>query len=159
MTYRIKEIRILENFVVSVIFQDGVEKEYDVKTLFEKYPQFAAFKTTPQLFSMAKIEVGGCAIVWNDELDLAAGEIWANGIETGQVHKVDIFSELGAKLTKAREREGITQNELAQKVNIYQGDISKIERGTANPSVRTLQRLAEGMGMRLKIEFERCRNE
>ena len=34
-----------------------------------------------------------------------------------------------------------------------QTDISKLERGNGNPSLRTLQRLAAGMGMRIKIEF------
>ena len=34
-----------------------------------------------------------------------------------------------------------------------QGDISKIERGNANPSLRTLQRLARGMKMTLRLEF------
>ncbi len=32
-------------------------------------------------------------------------------------------------------------------------DISKLENGTRNPSVNLLKRLAEGMGMALKIEF------
>ena len=32
-------------------------------------------------------------------------------------------------------------------------DISKIERGNANPSLRTLQRLARGMKMTLRLEF------
>jgi transcriptional regulator with XRE-family HTH domain len=32
-------------------------------------------------------------------------------------------------------------------------DIEKIEKGNANPSVRTLQRLAAGMDMNVKIEF------
>ena len=48
---------------------------------------------------------------------------------------------------------GMTQKELAEITGIAQGDISKLERGSANPSIRTLQRLAKGMGMILKIEF------
>ena len=36
---------------------------------------------------------------------------------------------------------------------VAQGDISKLERRSANPSIRTLKRLAKGMGMVLKIEF------
>ena len=53
----------------------------------------------------------------------------------------------------ARRSAGITQKELANRTGIAQGDISKLERGNANPSVKTLLRLAEGMGMNLKIEF------
>lgn len=159
MTHRIKEVKALENFVVSVIFQDGVEKEYDVKQLFSVFPQFQVFETESSLFKEVTVDVGGCGISWNDELDLAAEEVWDNGVETSVIHKVDILAEIGVNLTKARDVVGITQKELAEKTHIYQGDISKIERGSANPSVKTLQRLAEGMGMRVKIEFvveERC---
>lgn len=53
----------------------------------------------------------------------------------------------------ARRQSGLTQKQLAEKTGIAQGDISKLENGSANPSVRTLLRLADGMGMRLKIEF------
>lgn len=53
----------------------------------------------------------------------------------------------------ARRQSGLTQKQLAERTGIAQGDISKLENGSANPSVRTLLRLADGMGMRLKIEF------
>ena len=47
----------------------------------------------------------------------------------------------------------ITQKELAERTGINQADISKLENGTRNPSVNLLKRLADGMGMMLKIEF------
>jgi predicted transcriptional regulator len=53
----------------------------------------------------------------------------------------------------ARERQGITQKELASRTGIAQADISKLENGNANPSIKTLKRLASGLGCRLKIEF------
>ncbi len=53
----------------------------------------------------------------------------------------------------ARQKSGMTQKELSERTGIAQGDISKIERGNANPSIRTLQRLAAGMGMVMRIEF------
>jgi DNA-binding XRE family transcriptional regulator len=53
----------------------------------------------------------------------------------------------------ARKKSGITQKELAEKTGMSQGDISKIERGNANPSLNTLKRLAAGMNMRLRLEF------
>ena len=53
----------------------------------------------------------------------------------------------------ARQKSGMTQKELAERTGIAQADISKLEHGNANPSIRTLQRLAKGMGMVLKIEF------
>ena len=53
----------------------------------------------------------------------------------------------------ARQASGLTQQQLATRTGINQADISKLENGSANPSLRTLQRLAAGMGMNLKIEF------
>ncbi len=53
----------------------------------------------------------------------------------------------------ARQSAGLTQKELSERTGIAQGDISKLENGNANPSIRTLQRLASGMDMTLKVEF------
>ena len=53
----------------------------------------------------------------------------------------------------ARKESGLTQKQLSERTGIAQADISKLERGNANPSLRTLQRLAAGMGMNVKIEF------
>ena len=54
----------------------------------------------------------------------------------------------------ARKSSGLTQKQLAQRTGIAQSDISKLENGNANPSLKTLQRLADGMGMKLKISFQ-----
>ena len=56
-------------------------------------------------------------------------------------------------IIEARTSQNITQKELAERTGINQADISKLENGTRNPSVNLLKRLAEGMGMALKIEF------
>lgn len=53
----------------------------------------------------------------------------------------------------ARKETGLTQKELAARSGIAQGDISKLENGNANPSIRTLKRLATAMGKTLRIEF------
>lgn len=53
----------------------------------------------------------------------------------------------------ARISKNMTQKELAERTGINQADISKIENGTRNPSLKLLQRIAEGMDMMLKIEF------
>ncbi len=52
-----------------------------------------------------------------------------------------------------RAAKGITQKELADITGINQADISKLENGNGNPSLRTLERIARGLDMRLKLEF------
>ncbi|MBQ9070818.1 MAG: helix-turn-helix transcriptional regulator [Clostridia bacterium] len=52
-----------------------------------------------------------------------------------------------------RNEKSMTQKQLADITGIPQADISRLENGNANPSLKTLQRLANGMGMKLKLEF------
>ena len=56
-------------------------------------------------------------------------------------------------LVDARISRNMTQQQLADCTGINQADISKLENGTRNPSIKLLKRLAEGMDMVLKIEF------
>ncbi len=57
-------------------------------------------------------------------------------------------------LIDARAQAGLTQQQLSARTGIAQSDISKFENGNGNPSLKTLRRLAAGMGMRLSIQFE-----
>jgi ribosome-binding protein aMBF1 (putative translation factor) len=61
--------------------------------------------------------------------------------------------EIVRAMINARNDLGLTQKQLASRTGITQSDISKLENANANPSLQTLKRLAEGMGMRLKLEF------
>ena len=56
-------------------------------------------------------------------------------------------------MVDARISQNLTQKELAERAGINQADISKLENGTRNPSLKLLKRLADGMGMTLKLEF------
>ena len=56
-------------------------------------------------------------------------------------------------IVDARTSQNLTQKELAERTGINQADISKLENGTRNPSLKLLQRLADGLGMDLKIQF------
>ena len=47
-----------------------------------------------------------------------------------------------------------TKEQLSKKSGIPQSFISLIENGKANPSIKVLKKLAEGLGMRLIIDFE-----
>ena len=56
-------------------------------------------------------------------------------------------------LLDGRKEKNLTQKQLSELTGINQGDISKIEKGIANPSIKTIQRLANGLDMNVKIEF------
>ena len=61
--------------------------------------------------------------------------------------------ELISSLIDARKLNHVTQKQLADATGIAQSDISKIEDGSGNPTIKILKRLADGLGMNLKIEF------
>jgi len=56
-------------------------------------------------------------------------------------------------IIEARTASNLTQKELAERTGIAQTEISRIENGSRNPSIKLLQRLADGMGMILNISF------
>lgn len=58
----------------------------------------------------------------------------------------------------ARSRAGLTQTELARKMGTTQPVVARMESGRIQPSMRTLQRLAEATGSRLMFRFEPCRS-
>ena len=57
------------------------------------------------------------------------------------------------KVAQARIDAGISQKELAERCNMRQSNLSRLENGNANPSVETLRRIAHGLGKRLEISF------
>lgn len=52
-----------------------------------------------------------------------------------------------------RNKLNLTQKDLAELSGITQADISRLENGNANPSIRTLKKLAAAMNMTLDIKF------
>lgn len=61
---------------------------------------------------------------------------------------------LSAALIEARSRAGLTQEQVAQRMNTTQAVIARLEGGGSMPSTRTLEKYAKATGMRLRISFE-----
>lgn len=61
---------------------------------------------------------------------------------------------LVSALIEARSRACLTQQQLAKRMRTSQTVIARLESGRANPSTRTLARLATALGCQLKISFE-----
>ena len=58
---------------------------------------------------------------------------------------------VGNAVAAARAKKGLSQKELSALSGIDQSDLSRIERGTANPSVNTLSRIAQALDAKLTI--------
>ena len=79
MFHKVKAVNALPDYRLSVQFTEGVTKIYDVKPLFEKWPQFKKLESTPDLFFDVRVDVGGYGIIWNADLDLSCDELFENG--------------------------------------------------------------------------------
>ena len=61
--------------------------------------------------------------------------------------------EIARQLIKARLERGMTQEELAAKVGTRQSNISRIERGQQNTSIGLLNKVAKGLGKKLRVSI------
>lgn len=62
--------------------------------------------------------------------------------------------ELARSLLDARLRAGLTQTQLAERMKTTQSVIARLEGGRVHPSTRTLQKIAQATGTRLRIHFD-----
>ena len=150
MFHRAVEVTFREGTVLEVLFQDGAVKQYDLRALFEKYPQLRALEDR-ELFRSGKL-MGPYGIIWNEELDLETETIYQDGI-TIRREALPSDQTAARAVAHARAQAGLSQRQLAELTGIDQSDISKIERGVANPSLSTLERIASALGGTLTVSI------
>ena len=151
MFHKAIDLKLLEGTALEVTFQNGIVKRYDMSELFLKYPQLKALEDR-SLFLSGKL-MGFYGIMWNDDLDIEVETIYTDG-NTVRKEEIMISQASAQAVAAARAAAGISQKGLAALTGIDQSDISKIERGVANPSVATLDRIAKALGGRLSIAIE-----
>lgn len=148
MFHKAIAVQFNEGTSLEVTSQNGEVKLYDMSVLFDKYPQLNSLKNR-ELFISGKL-VGAYGIIWNDEIDIEVETIYEDGV-TVKKTPVSASNLVGEAISEARAKIGISQKELSLKSGIDQSDISKIERGAANPSINTIERLVKAMKMELNI--------
>lgn len=151
MYNRLTSISFEENLIIMAKFNDGKIVSYNIRQLYDQFPIFKELENDPLLFNNGIIAPGGCGIIFNDEIDIACEELYENGTLISQEKVEDLNLQIGNLFSLEREKKGITQSELAKITNIHQAEISKIERGIGNPSIKTLERLAEGLGLKFEL--------
>ncbi len=78
----------------------------------------------------------------------------SEGLRRGYQDAKDAF-HLGARVRAERQRLGLTQSELAEKMGTTQPTIARLEVGGVTPSLNTLHRAAEALGLELVVDFHR----
>ena len=60
---------------------------------------------------------------------------------------INVKKELGQRIRSLRKRQGLTQEEMADKCGLHWTYIGGLERGERNPTLTTMQKVAEGLGV------------
>lgn len=61
--------------------------------------------------------------------------------------------QLGMRIAYLRKQKGWSQEDLALEANVNKNYISDLERGTRNPSLEILERIADAFGITLEVLF------
>lgn len=69
------------------------------------------------------------------------------------MYEEDIIKRIGLNITIIREREGLTQEKLAELAGLHRAYIGQIERGEKNIGLKNLEKIANALGLSLKDLF------
>jgi Protein of unknown function (DUF2442) len=75
---KIQQVQAIAHTTLVIEFTNQEIKQYDIRSLL-KIPMFAPLQQIG-FFKNFKVEPGGYAIVWNEEIDISAYELWKNGV-------------------------------------------------------------------------------
>ena len=74
---KIKSTLAINNHTLLVEFDNNEKKKYDVTPLLSK-EMFLPLRN-PAFFKSVKVEQGGYAVAWNNQIDISEYELWKHG--------------------------------------------------------------------------------
>ena len=146
-------VRFLEDVLVECTFEDGKIYQYDMSQMFKKYPPLEELRRNRKLFLSGKLDPGGYGVIWNDELDFDASSIYECGVLVGEFD-IPLAKNVGIVLGGARQDSSYTQESLSKVTGINQGDISRIENGTGNPTLKKIEKILNALGKTMVITLQ-----
>ena len=141
-----------EDTIFDVYYLDGVVKRYDILTLAKKFPQLNELKDR-KLFLKGRL-FGWSTVIWNDDLDIDVETPYYDGVDVTDEYDDIENAILGYKIKDKRLDLNLSQAQLAEKVGIDQSDLSKIEKGNANPSLKMIKKIVSGLDGKITINIE-----
>jgi len=70
-----------------------------------------------------------------------------------EYNELKVQYDIKREIIKLRIEQGLSQQELAEKINTKQSAISRLESGDYNPSLEFLTKIANALGKELHISF------
>lgn len=90
-------------------------------------------------------------------LNDAINDFVKNDLEAKELmKKQELINKISSNIVAIRQKNGLTQKELAEIINTKQTSISRLEKGNLNkfPTIEFLNRIANGLNKKLVIKFK-----
>ena len=74
------------------------------------------------------------------------------------MNEVEVYIRVGERIRKLRQTNGMTQQTLADECDMEKPNLSRIENGNPNPTIKSLWKISNALGVKLKdlvdVEYE-----
>lgn len=98
MVIKIKSVETLDDLQLRVNFTNGFTKIYNIMPILDKKPEYAILKDR-SIFDSFELDTLGYAIIWTDEVDLAAEKIWYEGVLESDFREEQVNKELDSSIS------------------------------------------------------------
>lgn len=76
------------------------------------------------------------------------------------MNEVEVYILIGARIRALRQSKGLTQQTLADECDMEKPNLSRIENGNTNPTIKSLWKISNALGVKLKdlvdVEDDKC---
>lgn len=74
------------------------------------------------------------------------------------MNEVEVYMLIGERIKKLRQSKGMTQQKLSDECDMEIPNLSRIEHGNTNPTIKSLWKISNALGVKLKdlldVEYE-----
>ena len=156
MSHKIYSIENKPDYLMEIIFFNGEVRELDLRLLIETYPEYHE-RVTDMLHRVSDIaiEKSRNGVILPGGVSIDNETVYGNAYAVGTGTIPNPLISFADSLIDARETKGISQRELEEMSGVRQAEISKIERGEGNPSLKTMGRLFSAVGKELNFGSSR----
>ena len=80
MLHKIVKVEPLKKQILKIYFENKEIKYYDMNKAIQNIEALQPLKNE-SIFKKALVDVGGHGVIWNDVMDIAGEELYANGVD------------------------------------------------------------------------------
>ena len=88
-----------------------------------------------------------------DDLDRSHQRYMQDPEYAAEYERLEPVYDIISAITMARAEQNLTQRELAERCGMRQSAFARLESGNANPTLKTRQQVAKGLGKKLRISY------